>query len=318
MQGHDFTADAIMIPLIGCDMVLGMQWLRLLEVIAWGCMNLVMKFWRDGHKVRFSADKGRSTIQPSTSPFAAPIVMVKKKDESWRMVGQGVFKKLDPRSIYHQIRMRPEDVKTTFQTDSSQYEFIAMSFGLTNALTTFQGTMNAIFEQQLRRYVLVSFDNILVYSKDDKQHVQHLKQVEYLEHLISAEGVSTDPSKVQAIKVWLEPYSVKQLRSFLGLAGYYKRFIRGYSMVDAPLTNLLKKEAFEWDDSTRDNVFNKLKKELTSTPVLALHDMQKQFEVETDASNIGIGTVLMQEKHLIAFISKQSMKFLLKQRVSTS
>lgn len=161
--------------------------------------------------------------------------------------------------------MTPEDVyKTAFKTHAGHYEYLVMPFGLTNALCTFQGRMNHIFQEVERTSVLVFFDDILVYSASWEEHLKHLEEVftilraqqlclkpskytfgakiiEYLGHFISAEGVSTDPKKVQAITDWPTPQTQKQLRSFLGLANYYRRFIRGYSVVARPLSQLLKK-----------------------------------------------------------------------------
>ncbi|KAL1223554.1 putative mitochondrial protein [Cardamine amara subsp. amara] len=294
-------------------------------------------------------------IQHSSSPYASPVVLVKKKDGSWRLCvdyrglnkqtikdkypiplledlldeldGAKYFSKLDLRAGFHQLRMSPEDVyKTAFKTHSGHYEYLVMPLGLTNAPCTFQSLMNHVFQDVLRRFVLVFFDDILVYSVHWEAHLQHLADmfrilqqqqlylkpskctfgatiIEYLGHFISAVGVSTDPSKVEVIKKWPTPTSQKQLRSFLGLANYYRRFIRGYSVVAHPLTNLLKKDGFRWCQEATD-AFTKLKTALSSTPVLALPNFDKQFIVETDASNMGIGAVLMQDNHPICFISR--------------
>ncbi|CAN7067397.1 unnamed protein product [Brassica rapa subsp. trilocularis] len=298
-------------------------------------------------------DKG--IIQCSTSPYASPVVLVKKKDGTWRLCvdfrglnkqtikdkypiplledlldelgGAKYFSKLDLRSGFHQLRMSPDDVyKTAFKTHSGHYEYLVMPFGLTNAPCTFQSLMNKVFDKILRKFVLVFFDDILIYSRSWDEHLQHLHEVfqilaqhqlflkpskctfgatviEYLGHFISAEGVSTDPSKIKTIEHWPTPSSQKQLRSFLGLANYYRRFIQAYSIIAKPMTSLLKKDGFCWNlDAT--NAFNALKIVLTTTPVLALPDFAKTFVVETDASNTGIGAVLMQDGHPICYISR--------------
>lgn len=186
--------------------------------------------------------------------------------------------------------------------------------------------MNHIFREVPRKFVLVFFDDILVYSPTWEDHLTHLSMVftilryhklylkpskctfgasivEYLGHFISASRVSTDPSKIKAITDWHIPTNLKQLRSFLGLSNCYKRFIRDYRIIARPLTQLLKKDSFCWtDDSTF--AFNQLKQALSSSPVLALPDFSKPFIVETDASNKGIGAVLMQEHPPISFISR--------------
>ncbi|XP_062104134.1 uncharacterized mitochondrial protein AtMg00860-like [Humulus lupulus] len=187
--------------------------------------------------------------------------------------------------------------------------------------------MNRLFSPFLRRFVIVFFYDILIYSRNISDHVFHLRMVlqllqdnsfyakvtkcsffqstiDYLGHLVSAKGVSVDPSKIAAMCDWPTPTSVKQLRGFLGLTGYYRRFVAHYASVAAPLTDLLKKDSFQWS-SEASQAFEKLKAAMTSTPVLQLPDFSQDFIVETDASNIGIGGVLMQNGHPIAFFSKK-------------
>lgn len=173
---------------------------------------------------------------------------------------------------------------------------------------------------------MVFFDDILIYSKNEDDHLKHLQKVfeilkhnqyvlnrgkyvfaarkiEYLGHYISAEGVSTDPRKMKIVSDWPTLRTVKQVRNFLGMTGYYRRFIKGYGTLARPLTNLLKRGGFKWDEATEDS-FRGLKEALTSTLVLALPDLSKPFTVETDVSQYGIGAVLLQGGHLVAYISK--------------
>eukprot|EP00253_Pinus_taeda_P024655 PITA_24655 len=176
------------------------------------------------------------------------------------------------------------------------YEFLVMPFGLTNAPSTFQGLMNSIFKPSLRKFVLVFFDDILIYNKSWKD------QVEYPGHILSHEGVKVDPSKIKAIKELKIPTSIKHLRGFLELTGYYRKFVKNYGRIAVPLTTLLKKDAFSWTPEAT-KAFKHLKEVMYQAPVLATLNFTKTFIVECDASGNGIGVVLMQEERPIAFES---------------
>ncbi|KAL5572824.1 hypothetical protein UlMin_022421 [Ulmus minor] len=200
--------------------------------------------------------------------------------------GASVFSKLDLKFGYHQIRMREEDIcKTAFRTHFGLYEFLVMLFGLTNAPATFQSLTNE------RLYV------------NQKKCMFGQPRIDYLGHVISGLGVSADPSKVQAMTKWPTLANVRDVRGFLGLTGYYRRFVRGYGELAKPLTDLLKKEGFSWGIQ-QEQAFETLKAAVTNLPVLAMPDFSKLFILETDASGSGLGAVLMQEGRPIAYFSK--------------
>jgi hypothetical protein len=220
-----------------------------------------------------------------------------------------------------------EEFKTAFRTHQGHFEFRVMPFGLTNALATFQGAMNTVLAPLLRRCVLVFLDDILVYSATLEDHLHHLRQVlsllqhhdlkaklskcafaqpelSYLGHRISAAGVATESDKIRKVQDWPIPVNLKELRGFLGLAGYYRKFVRHFRLISRPLTDLLCKGVpFLWTP-VLNTAFCELKRALTEAPVLALPDFSKQFVVETDASGTGIDVVLMQDGHPIAYLSK--------------
>lgn len=295
-------------------------------------------------------------IQKSVSPFSSSVLLVRKKDNTWRfcvdyrhlnaitvkakypvpiidefldeLSSASWFSCLDLRSGFHQIQLKPgEEFKTAFQTHCGHFEFRVLAFGLTGAPGTFQAAMNASLSPYLRKFVLVFFDDILIYSQSYEEHLHHLRlvfevlvrdkwlvklskctfaqrQIHYPGHVLSEHGVSTDPSKIAVVAQWPQPVNAKELRSFLGLAGYYRKFVCHFGMISKPLTNLLKKHSvFIWT-AEHEKSFAALKEALCKAPVLALPNFSKQFSIETDASGTGVGAILMQEGHPLAYISK--------------
>lgn len=243
--------------------------------------------------------------------------------------GSSIFSKIDLKSGYHQIRMKEGDEwKTAFKTKHGLYEWLVMPFGLTNAPSTFMRLMNHVLRAFIGRFVVVYFDDILIYSKNRDEHTNHLKSVlhvlreeklfanlskctfytdnvVFLGFVVSADGVKVDEEKVKAIKEWPSPKSVGEVRSFHGLAGFYRRFVKDFSTIAAPLTEVIKKDVgFKWGEP-QEQAFQTLKEKLSNAPLLILPDFLKTFEIECDASGIGIGAVLMQEKRPIAYFSEK-------------
>ena len=249
-----------------------------------------------------------------------------------QLQGAKVFSKIDLRSGYHQLKVRREDVpKTTFRTRYGHSEFLVMPFGLTNAPAAFMDLMNRVFGPYLDKFVIVFIDDILVYSSSKEEHAEHLRivlqtlrehqlyakfikcqfwldRVTFLGHVVSAEGISVDPQKIEAILDWKPPTNVTEVRSFLGLAGYYRKFIEGFSKIVTLLTKLTRKEEkFIWSEACQ-NSFDELKQRLTTAPVLTLPSGSEGFTVYCDASNQGLGCVLMQHDRVIAYASRQLKK----------
>ncbi|GJS38221.1 putative reverse transcriptase domain-containing protein [Tanacetum coccineum] len=300
-------------------------------------------------------DKG--FIRPSSSPWGAPVLFVKKKDGSFRMCidyrelnkltvknryplpriddlfdqlqGSQFFSKIDLRSGYHQLRVHEDDIpKTAFRTRYGHFEFTVMPFGLTNAPAIFMDLMNRVCRPYLDKFVIVFIDDILIYSKTQEEHVEHLRlvlellkkeklyakfskcefwlrEVQFLGHVINGNGIHVDPSKIEAVKNWKAPRTPTEVRSFLGLAGYYRRFIKNFSKIAKSLTILTQKsKTFDWGEE-HELAFQTLKDKLCNAPVLALPDGPEDFVVYCDASGIGLGCVLMQRGKVIAYASRQ-------------
>ncbi|KAG8497231.1 hypothetical protein CXB51_008425 [Gossypium anomalum] len=240
--------------------------------------------------------------------------------------GAQLFSKIDLKSGYHQIRMREGDEwKTAFKTKHGLYEWLVMPFGLTNAPSTFMRLMNYVLRAYIGKFCVVYFDDILVYSRSLDDHLRHIRavldvlrkenlytnlkkytfcsnQVVFLGFVVSSQGLQVDQEKVKAIREWPRPTSISQVRSFHGLASFYRRFVPNFSTLAAPLTSVIKKNsAFFWSEE-QEKSFILLKNHLTNAPLLVLPDFDKTFEIECDASGIGIGAVLTQEGKPVEFV----------------
>ncbi|GJT40345.1 putative reverse transcriptase domain-containing protein [Tanacetum coccineum] len=243
-----------------------------------------------------------------------------------------VYSKIDLRSGYHQLRIREEDIPiTAFRTRYGHYEFQVMPFGLTNAPAVFMDLMNRVCKPYLDKFVIVFIDDILIYSKNKEEHGEHLKtilnllrseklyakfskcdfwldSVQFLGHVIDSSGVHVDPAKIEAIKNWAAPTTPTEVRQFLGLAGYYRRFIKEFSLISKPLTKLTQKnKPYVWGDD-EEEAFQTLKLKLCSAPILSLPEGSEDFVVYCDASLKGFGAVLMQREKVIAYASRQLRK----------
>ncbi|RVW89330.1 Transposon Ty3-I Gag-Pol polyprotein [Vitis vinifera] len=266
-------------------------------------------------------------VYPGTDPISyiamgAPVLFVKKKDGTLRLCidyrklnrvtvknkyplpriddlfdqlkGAKYFSKIDLRTWYHQLRVKEEDVsKTAFRTRYGHYEFLVMPFGLTNAPAAFMDLINRVFRAYLEQFVIVFVDDILIYSKSLEEHKQHLA------------GIAVDHSKVEAVQEWQRPINVFEIRSFLGLAGYYRRFVEDFSRIAAPMTRLTTKGVkFDWNEEY-ENAFQELKRKLTTAPVLTAPISGELFTIYCDASTVGLGCVLMQQGKVVAYASRQ-------------
>ncbi|GJY61488.1 putative reverse transcriptase domain-containing protein [Tanacetum coccineum] len=222
-----------------------------------------------------------------------------------QLQGSSIYSKIDLRSGYHQLRVREQDIsKTAFRTRYGHYEFWVMPFRLTNAPAVFMDLMNRVCKPYLDKFVIVFIDDILIYSKDEKEHEEHLKTI--LELLKKEKlGIHVDPAKIESIKDWASPKTPTEIRQFLGLAGYYRRFIEGFSKIAKSMTKLTQKGIkFDWGEK-EENAFQLIKQKLCSAPILALPEGSEDFVVYCDASHKGLGVVLMQREKVIAYASRQ-------------
>jgi hypothetical protein len=275
-------------------------------------------------------------VRQRMSPCVVPVLLVPKKNGTWGMCvdcravnnitvkyhhpiprlddmldelhGACIFSQIDLKSGYYQIRMKEGDEwKTAFKTKYELYEWLVMPFGLTNAPSTFMRLMNHVLRVFRGKFVVVYFDDILVYNTNLDEHIEHLRcvldvlrceklyanfkkctfcmeKVVFLGYVVSTKGIEVDEEKVKTIKEWPMPKSITEVRSFHGLASFYRRFVKDFSTIVAPLTEIIKKNVgFHWG-SDQANAFATIKERLCFTPMLALPNFNKTFEIEYDAS----------------------------------
>ena len=276
----------------------------------------------------------RGFVRHSLSPCAVPTLLTPKKDGSWKMcvdskvinkiiikyrfyiprledmldllAGSSWFSKIDLNSGHHQIRVRPKDEwKTAFKTQDGLFEWLVIPFGLSNAPSTFMRVMTHVLQPLIGKFLVVYFDDILIYSQSKEEHLTHLRQVFltlheaklyvnlkkcsfmqphvlFLGFTMSEHDISADPEKARFIREWPEPQSITETHSFHGLASFYRRFIRGFSTIMAPITECLKNKEFQWSNAAI-QAFREIKVRMTEAPVLRYPDFTKVFEVACDA-----------------------------------
>ncbi|GJQ91649.1 putative reverse transcriptase domain-containing protein [Tanacetum coccineum] len=231
--------------------------------------------------------------------------------------------------IISHLRVDDDDIsKIAFRIRYRHFEFTVMPFGLTNAPAVFMDLMNRVCKTYLDKFVIVFIDDILIYSKTKEDHENHLRlmldllrkeklyakfskcefwlqEVHFLGHVVNHDGIHVDPSKLEAEKSWKAPMTPSEVRSFLGLAGFYRCFIKNFSKIAKPLTSLTQKnQKYEWGEK-QEEAFQKLKYNLCNAPILSLPDRVEYVVVYCDASNQGLGCVLMQRDKVIAYASRQ-------------
>ncbi|KAI9187093.1 hypothetical protein LWI28_024339 [Acer negundo] len=300
--------------------------------------------------------QSKGHIHESLSPCAIPALLIPKKDGTWRMCvdsrainkiivryrfpiprlddlldqlsGAHEFTKLDLKSRYHQIRIRPGDEwKTAFKTREGLYEWLVMPFGLSNAPSTFMRVMNQALRPFIGKFVVVYFDDILIYSANPELHLQHIREVLcvlrrekfvaatkkcvfmtpkvlFLGYVIFGEGLQVDESKIEAVRQWPQPKTITEVRSFHGLTSFYRRFIPHFSSIMAPVTECMKGVKFQWTTETEEG-FQQIKEKLITAPILVLPDFSQPFELHSDASKVGIGAVLSQGRKPVAYFSEK-------------
>ncbi|KAI7759627.1 hypothetical protein LZL87_014268 [Fusarium oxysporum] len=226
-----------------------------------------------------------------------------------RLQGKKIFTALDLKGAYNLIRIKEGDEwKTAFRTRFGLFEYLVMPFGLTNAPATFQRMINSVLRQYLDIFVVYYLDDILIFLNSEEEHKEHVYKVDFLGHTITPGEIRMEQKKISAVAEWKAPTNVKETQAFLGFANYYRRFIKGFSKIAIPLTELTKKDKpFKWNNNAQE-AFKQLKKAILSKPVLAIFDPEKEIELETDASDFALGGQIGQRDnegklHPVAFYS---------------
>nr|GEV08418.1 hypothetical protein [Tanacetum cinerariifolium] len=291
-QGYQFKTDVMLLPLGGCEMKVCLRGTKQSELQ-----------WVNGKQLQ-------KCMVGQINDCYSPINYI------WSVASLNMMHSSQVKEEYslelQTVLMGEEDIhKTAFKSHEGHYEFLVIHFGLTNAPSTFQSLMNSVFKVFLKKFALVFFNDILVYSPSIIDHIHHLRQVlqtmrdntlfakqskcvfgtatvRYLGYIISVKGVETDPNKIKAMQSWSVPSNIKQLSGFLGLTGYYRRFVQNYASIIQPLTVLLNKNAFAWNKKAH-QAFKQLKQAMSQASVLALPIFQKEFIIETNAPGYGVG-----------------------------
>ncbi|GJR43128.1 putative reverse transcriptase domain-containing protein [Tanacetum coccineum] len=342
IEGHVFDINLIPFGSGSFDVIIGMDWLSDHKAKIIYHEKVVRIPLLDGKVLRILGEKPEEKMRLSAKANEKKqeeIVVVKDFPEfPYRLAPSeleelsGQLRELqdkDLRSGYHQLRVHEDDIlKTAFRARYGYFKFTIMPFGLTNTPAVFMGLMNRVCKPYLNKFVIVFIDDILIYSKTQEQHEMHLglvlellkkeklyakfskcefwlREVKFLGYVINGNRIHVDPSKIKAVKNWKGPRTPFEVCSFLGLVGYYHRFIEDFSKIAKPLTVLTQKsKTFDWGEE-QENAFQTLKDKLCNAPVLALLDGPKDFVVYCDASGLGLGCVLMQRGKVIAYTSRQ-------------
>nr|GEU41751.1 putative reverse transcriptase domain-containing protein [Tanacetum cinerariifolium] len=323
LLNQPFEINLMPIKLGSFDVVIGMDWLSKNHGKSL-CDEKVVHIPIDGETLIIRSDRSKTRLN------LISCIKTKRIDDLFdQLQDSSIYSKIDLRSGYHQLRVREKDIpKTAFRTRYRHYEFEVMPFGLTNAPAVFMDLMNRVCKPYLDKFVIVFIDDILIYLRNEEEHANHLRIilellrneklyakfskcelwihiVQFLGHIIDSRGLHVDPAKIEAVKNWETPTTPTEVCQFLRLAGYYRRFIEGFSKIAKPLTKLTQKhKKYIWKED-QESAFQLLKQKLCEAPILALPEGNDDFVVYCDASLKGLGAVLIQKEKVIAYASRQ-------------